>query len=137
MPWEHCGQQVMDDSLCPACGTSKARWTLRFDKTRRLRLSGDDLDEEAQAIALLGAADDGAPFCEECERARQAEREAAAGRGEDEDAPPPPPPITEPPLEPLPDIQEVQAEGLRDAARTGAPFCEECERARRAQGGGS
>jgi hypothetical protein len=66
---------------------------------------------EAQVVALREAAHSGAPFCEECEKARL---EAAQDPGDFAavDA-------------------EAQAEALALAAESGAPFCEECEKARK------
>lgn len=34
MPWEHCGQQVLDDSTCPGCGITKQQWTVEWNRTR-------------------------------------------------------------------------------------------------------
>jgi hypothetical protein len=61
----------------------------------------------AQAEALREAARTGAPFCEECEKARQALA----------------------PSEPEGD-PETQAAAMVAAAEQGAPFCEECEKAK-------
>jgi uncharacterized Zn-binding protein involved in type VI secretion len=60
----------------------------------------------AQRAALLEAAASGAPFCEECERARRsAESPPASGHA------------------------ATQRAALKAAAQTGAPFCAECEAA--------
>lgn len=41
MPWEHCGQPVPDDQeLCPACGVTKAQWTVEWNVTRTFRVGG-------------------------------------------------------------------------------------------------
>jgi uncharacterized Zn-binding protein involved in type VI secretion len=59
---------------------------------------------ETQRAMLQSAAESGAPFCEECERARLALSQA--------------PPAS------------VRRTALIEAADAGVPFCEECERAR-------
>lgn len=38
MPWQHCELTIADDQGCPACGTSKAQWTVEFNVTRPLRV---------------------------------------------------------------------------------------------------
>lgn len=87
----------------------------------------DAVDAGAQAVALQAAAASGAPFCEECAKAKAAAAAAqaaddAAGASEEEakdesvaalDAP-------------------AQAAALRGAAASGVPFCEECEKAKAA-----
>lgn len=68
-------------------------------------------DVEAQVAALRQAAEEGMPFCEECQKAR----EQAA-------------------LEPSADFadtnEEAQVAALVAAAEEGVPFCEECEKAK-------
>jgi hypothetical protein len=85
------------------------------------------VDAAAQAQALREAARAGLPFCEECEKARRAQPSA-----------PPPPSIAEEAEED--DAAQIdaatQASALRTAAASGAPFCEECEKARQAQAKG-
>jgi hypothetical protein len=84
---------------------------------------GPNIDPECQAQALKDAAEDGSPFCEECEKAAQAKIKATnAAREAAKPAPPPDPQIDE----------ILQAQALKDAARKGAPFCEECEKAKQA-----
>lgn len=39
MPWEHCGQPVLDDQPCPACGVDKATWTLEWNATRTFKVT--------------------------------------------------------------------------------------------------
>lgn len=39
MPWEHCDATVSDDAPCPACGTTKAQWTIDFKVTRQFRVT--------------------------------------------------------------------------------------------------
>lgn len=34
MPWQHCEQEVLDDSPCPECGVTKDAWTVEFEATR-------------------------------------------------------------------------------------------------------
>lgn len=86
MPWEHCGKQVSDDQRCPECGVSKAAWTVKLDRTRLFTLSRPwEGDAAAQADTLKRAAQDGTPFCEKCEKARQ-EAEAAAASAPTEPA---------------------------------------------------
>lgn len=104
------------------------------------------MDDEAQTDTLKRAAEEGAPFCEECEKARQEalkEREPAP-------APAPPPPPEQEPQRPAPARQApiidgppmdvdspAQSDTLKRAAVDGVPFCEECERARQALAAGS
>jgi hypothetical protein len=79
-------------------------------------------DAVAQAQVLQDAAQKGTPFCEECtkapltriappQRTTPAPVEPPSTLGPDNDAP-------------------AQAQALREAAETGAPFCAECEKAR-------
>jgi hypothetical protein len=88
-------------------------------------------DGVLQAKALKEAAKDGVPFCEKCEAARKAAREAerksaelqrsaAAGVA------------AEPPLPANVATAHVQAAALRSAAQSGAAFCEKCEAAKEA-----
>jgi hypothetical protein len=78
----------------------------------------DNLDVPAQVAVMQEAARDGAPFCEECEKARRALEEA----------------VREP--EAFADTDVVaQAATMRTAAEDGTPFCAECEKARRAEQG--
>lgn len=39
MPWEHCGQPLNDDQPCPACGVTKASWTVEFQATRTFKVT--------------------------------------------------------------------------------------------------
>ncbi len=77
---------------------------------------------DAQVAALKTAAARGAPFCEECERARQALAQANAEAAEQEAEEDPAPDLDAP----------TQAAALTAAAESGVPFCEECERAKQA-----
>jgi hypothetical protein len=89
---------------------------------------GPDSDAQAQAQVLKNAAEDGVPFCEEC-----AKKAAAAEAASKAVAPQPEPPAPEPTLGQNNDAA-AQAQVLRDAAQSGAHFCEICERmARQAQ----
>ncbi len=48
MPWSCCGAELSDDEAeCPSCGKSKAKWTVRFDRTRVFNLGALDWDVEA------------------------------------------------------------------------------------------
>lgn len=88
-------------------------------------------DQAAQAQALLQAARTGAPFCEECEKARLAmlaQQQLPA------------PVAKKTPIETgdpaqfrASHDQHAQAQALEAAAAEGVPFCEECEKARQAQ----
>jgi hypothetical protein len=114
MPWHHCGQRLLDNHrVCPTCGAAKQSWTTRIKGTKVLaigeRFRGDG---DAQADALLAAADSSAPFCEECERAEQ-------GPDDGWDVAPPPPESD----------GAAQAAVLVGASDSAAPFCEECQRA--------
>lgn len=84
-------------------------------------------DQAAQAQALQQAARTGAPFCEECEKARQAQLAQTQ--------PAPAPVVTTTPIEPADPAQfpgnhdqDTQAQALETAAAEGVPFCEECEK---------
>jgi hypothetical protein len=84
-----------------------------------------DCDPATQARVLVGAAQRGAPFCEECERAKQEARAAATS----------PRPVYQPPPRDPPTLSSksdaaAQARTLVAASQRGAPFCQECERAR-------
>jgi hypothetical protein len=80
-----------------------------------------DNDAAAQAQTLKDAAQKGTPLCEECTKA-PLPRMAPSPRT--------PPPV-EPPSTLGPDNDApAQAQALREAAQTGAPFCAECEKAR-------
>jgi hypothetical protein len=90
-----------------------------------------DTDAIAQAQALKDAAQVGRPFCEECAKASQARITVA----------PPSTPSAAPdaapgPPEPAPTFNAdndapAQAQALKEAAETGAPFCAECEKAKK------
>jgi hypothetical protein len=83
-----------------------------------------DCDPAAQAQALQDAAQKGTPFCEECAKATQA-RITVTPTTATTPAPVDPPST----LGPNNDAP-AQAQALREAAETGAPFCAECEKAR-------
>lgn len=91
----------------------------------------EDHDQAAQAQALQQAAKTGAPFCEECEKARLALLAQ-------QQQPPPvakttPPSTGEPGQFPANHDQAAQARALEGAAVDGVPFCEECEKARQTE----
>ena len=87
-------------------------------------------DVQAQAETLKQAAQNGTPFCEECEKLRKA-REAEAAQAEPAAAPQPEPAPPPPPAD-FPDHDtEAQAAVMTAAAEDGTPFCEECERLRK------
>ena len=84
-------------------------------------------DPAAQSETLAGAAEDGAPFCEECEKARLEQLANSPP------SPPPQPPAKpDPPSFPENHDAAAQAKTLSEAADEGVPFCEECEKARQA-----
>lgn len=100
-------------------------------------------EAETQAAVLQTAAGVGAPFCEEC--AKAAEEEEAAATEEvlpDEE---PETPAEDPATERVvmaeaaanSDVSDVDAEAqaatLQEAAEEGVPFCEECEKLRKAE----
>jgi hypothetical protein len=69
----------------------------------------------AQAGVLREAAQNGAPFCEECEKAKQEL-------------------LAEEPADEVAHVDAAaQAQAMRDAAAKGTPFCEECEKAKKKQ----
>lgn len=78
------------------------------------------LDPIAAAAVLTKAAEAGAPFCEECEKAKAA---------------PAPAPAPLPPASTFPEGVDTAAiaAALVQASAEGVPFCEECMRARLAQ----
>lgn len=78
---------------------------------------GDVHDPLGQVAALQQASRLGAPFCEECERARRQVQTA-----------PPELPVFSPDLDAV-----LQARTLRQAAAAGIPLCEECVQAARRQ----
>lgn len=110
---------------------------------------GPNNDPVCQAQALKDAAEDGAPFCEECEKAAQKKVKAVAAARQAAAAAPPPIDDTEaiaevPPSDAAPTAASTdtlspntdelaQAQALRDASAKGAFFCEECEKVRKAQ----
>jgi hypothetical protein len=83
--------------------------------------SEDEIDAKTMAAAMKDAARQGIPFCEECTKARlrlekqSAPKAASAARdtriNDDIDA-------------------KAMAAAMKDAARQGIPFCEECTKAR-------
>jgi hypothetical protein len=85
-----------------------------------------DNDAAAQAQALKDAAKKGAPFCEECAKASQAKITVTPSPATTSAPAPAEPPSTLGPDNDAP----AQAQALREAAETGAPFCAECEKAR-------
>jgi hypothetical protein len=47
VPWSCCGEELSDDAPeCPSCGKAKARWTVRFDRTRVFNLGALEWDVE-------------------------------------------------------------------------------------------
>lgn len=39
MPWSHCERDdIADDTTCPACGITKAQWTVQWNATRTFRV---------------------------------------------------------------------------------------------------
>lgn len=38
MPWEHCGESILDDFPCPGCGITKEQWTLEWNVTRTFQV---------------------------------------------------------------------------------------------------
>ena len=86
-------------------------------------------DPGSQAETLADAAEDGVPFCEECERARQKLASSTPPPAQTPAAIPPP----SPPEKSFPANHDAvaQAKSLSDAAKSGIPFCEECEKARK------
>jgi hypothetical protein len=86
VPWSHCSTSIPDsENACPECGTSKAKWTMRLEKTRTFALATKwSGDPEVQAAALQNAAENGTPFCEKCDQAkRELEAQEAEGSGTD------------------------------------------------------
>jgi hypothetical protein len=83
-----------------------------------------EADAEAIAQSLQQAAETGKPFCEECQKAKAAQAApapATAAQEEPQDT-----------FGPNTDSDAI-ARNLTSAAQDGAPFCEECERARQAE----
>jgi hypothetical protein len=90
----------------------------------------DALDAELLAAAMKEAARQGVPFCEECEKAKLAnERRQAAEAAASKPAAPPAPPVGEAMFSEAVDA-ELLATAMKEAARQGVPFCEECEKAK-------
>ena len=96
----------------------------------------DSLDAAAQAETLRDAAAAGVPFCEECERARLAQQAAEQEAKEAEQEADEQAAASDDEAQAL--DAAAQASVLQSAASSGAPFCEECEKAKQAaaaQGG--
>jgi AcrR family transcriptional regulator len=85
-----------------------------------------------QINVLRAAAQTGAPFCEECEKAKQEAENAAKAKPTPAAAPPPaaaePPPV-DAAAQPQNVNEAAQTASMKDAAAEGAPFCEECAKA--------
>lgn len=113
-------------------------------------------DPVEQASTLQAAAAEGVPFCEECEKLKAAEaardgKPEALGRNRFFTFDPTPPEESEPlvgwsspsetPEAPNNEFANAdaaaQAATLQEAAERGAPFCEECEKARQALAAGA
>ncbi len=88
-------------------------------------------DSGSQAETLASAAENGSPFCEECERA--AREQAAATSMLASPSPQPPVPAPAETSFPANHNAAAQARTLTDASAAGVPFCEECEQARQQQ----
>ncbi len=59
MPWSHCSKELGDDvDVCPTCGATKARWTMRLNRTRKFVIGARTL-----GLRLLDGA--GAPVANE------------------------------------------------------------------------
>lgn len=99
-----------------------------------------DHDALSQAETLTNAAENGAPFCEECARAAEQEgmQQFNAAVAAVTQRPPASATTTGPSSPEQPTLggnndAQAQAQTLQDAAQTGVPFCEECEKARQEQ----
>ena len=68
MPWDHCGQSILDNQPCPTCGLIKASHTVAFSRTRLFVVGAKpwDGDGEAQAETLRAAREGAVPLCEPC-----------------------------------------------------------------------
>lgn len=64
MPWDHCGASIFDNQVCPTCGQSKPRYTVRRERTRVFQVASPVPDASAQATALRAAHRHATPFCE-------------------------------------------------------------------------
>jgi len=98
----------------------------------------ENADAAQIASVLTEAAQEGAPFCEVCEKAKAEEAAAAAAAAPKPAAAASPAPATKPPAPPpaaatFPPTLDAAAvaQGLQNAAEKGTPFCAECEKARR------
>lgn len=89
-----------------------------------------DNDGTRQAAVLITAAATGVAFCEECARLAAEEEEQKKTPPKPVVTPPPPRPkrIEDPPTFPPEHDPQEQAAVLIEAAKVGAPFCEECAR---------
>lgn len=62
MVWAHCGDDaVLDDQRCPACGMSKAEWTVKVGATRVFKLSVVKRKVDAGWLELALLDPDGRP----------------------------------------------------------------------------
>jgi len=90
---------------------------------------GDKTDAEKTAETLKKASEDGTPFCEECQKAKEeqeARKQQSARPGQVLAHDSRSEPAT---MRPGTDAQRTAAT-LRQASQDGAPFCEECEKAK-------
>jgi colicin import membrane protein len=102
-----------------------------FEERRLRERSGGpaaERDALAQAAVLLEAARTGSVFCEKCQAARKAAEAAAAALKQD--------PAGDRAAAAATSVDstaaQTQASALRNAAQSGAAFCEKCEAARKA-----
>ena len=96
-----------------------------------------DANAARQAATLIAAAEEGIPFCEECNRLAEEKAHSDAASVPAPPPPAPPPPAPPPPApveapEPLTfaknEAAQKQAATLVTAAAQGLPFCEECNK---------
>ena len=83
-----------------------------------------DANAVRQAATLIQAAEEGLPFCEECNRLAEEEAQADAASV----YAPPPAPTPEPLTFSKNEAARNQAATLVTAAAQGLPFCEECNK---------
>jgi len=55
MPWEHCGQSILDEDDCPSCGIDKTSWTVEFNVTRTFQVRRKKGGQEVLRLLLLDA----------------------------------------------------------------------------------
>ena len=93
-------------------------------RTEQSSTAEEPIRDDAQSTEVLKqSAEEGTPFCEECEKAEQQEQQKANKTASSAT----PLPVEEQPQK-VPVDEQTSADVLENAAESGTPFCEECEK---------